>query len=188
MHHVPMLFLALLALLVLSVPLAGGSLRSLGDLRWRAGWAIAAALAVQALVLAVVPGATTGHRIAHVASYALAAWFVWANRRIPGVLLAGAGGGLNGLVIALNGGVLPASRSALETAGIDPAAPGFHNSAVLANPHLPWLGDVLAVPAGLPLANVFSVGDVLLLAGAAAVLHGVTGSRLARRRGVVSVR
>ncbi len=34
---------------------------------------------------------------------------------------------------------------------------------------LPWLGDVFWVPAGVPLANVFSVGDVVLVA---AVTYG----------------
>jgi Family of unknown function (DUF5317) len=177
-----MLFLVVLALAALTVPLAGGDLRRLGQLDWRAGWALIAAFATQVLALSVIPGDTTAHRAAHVASYALAATFILANRAIPGVLIAGAGGALNALVIALNGGVLPASRTALETAGIDPAAAGFHNSAVLAEPHLLWLGDVLAVPDALPFANVFSAGDVLLLVGAAVLLHGATGSRLARPR------
>jgi hypothetical protein len=187
MQPVGMPFLHVVALLVLTVPLAGGSLGRLADLRWRAGWALGAALALQVLAMVVVPGSTDGHRGAHLASYALGAGFVWANRATPGVLLAGAGGGLNAIAITANGGVMPASRTALEAAGLDPAAEGFQNSAALAHPHLSWLGDVLAIPAGVPLANVFSVGDVLLLAGAAVVLHGVTGSRLARRPRAVSV-
>ena len=35
------------------------------------------------------------------------------------------------------------------------------NSGVLAAPRLAFLGDVFAIPAGWPLANVFSIGDVL---------------------------
>ena len=36
---------------------------------------------------------------------------------------------------------------------------------------LPWLGDVFAVPAWLPFANVFSIGDVLVLVGMTWVVH-----------------
>jgi hypothetical protein len=39
---------------------------------------------------------------------------------------------------------------------------------------LPWLGDVFAVPHGVPFANVFSVGDVLVVAGAAWLVRSAT--------------
>jgi len=42
------------------------------------------------------------------------------------------------------------------------------------------LGDVLAVPAAVPMANVFSIGDVLILVGFAYGLHHLCGSRLIR--------
>ena len=57
----------------------------------------------------------------------------------------------------------------------------FNNSGILAHPQLAWLGDVLAVPAGVPLANVFSIGDVLILVGLAYGVHHLCGSRLVRR-------
>lgn len=40
----------------------------------------------------------------------------------------------------------------------------------LTNPVLRPLTDIFAIPAGLPLANVFSIGDVLIGIGIAAVL------------------
>jgi hypothetical protein len=40
-----------------------------------------------------------------------------------------------------------------------------------------FLGDVFAIPAGWPLANVFSVGDVLILLGAAVASFRVSGTR-----------
>lgn len=49
---------------------------------------------------------------------------------------------------------------------------------MLEDPWLPWLGDVLWVPAGLPLANVFSLGDVLIVAGLGWLVHRTCGSRL----------
>ena len=44
------------------------------------------------------------------------------------------------------------------------------------------LGDVMAVPSGWPLANVFSIGDVLLVVGAAVIMHVQCGSALVRHR------
>ena len=44
------------------------------------------------------------------------------------------------------------------------------------------VGDVFAVPDGWPGANVFSVGDALMLLGALLVLHAATGSRLVAAR------
>jgi predicted MFS family arabinose efflux permease len=52
----------------------------------------------------------------------------------------------------------------------------FANSAAVAEPKLWFLGDVFALPAGWPMANVFSIGDLLLLAGAFVLLHRQCGS------------
>ena len=75
--------------------------------------------------------------------------------------------------------VMPASRSALATAGLEPTGDAsFANSDLVEGAHLAFLGDVFAIPAGWPGANVFSVGDVLLVAGALLALHVICGSRL----------
>jgi uncharacterized protein DUF5317 len=159
-------FLACLALALLAVPLTGGRLAALADLRLRAGGLALAAIGLQFLVISVLPGAPDWvGRSGQLASYGLLAAFAWANRRVPGVLVAAAGGAFNVVAIAANGGVMPASAWALRTAGI-PVGDGFQNSAHLAHPHLLALGDVFALPAALPLAEVFSAGDVLLVAGA----------------------
>jgi hypothetical protein len=47
------------------------------------------------------------------------------------------------------------------------------------DPHLLFLGDVFAVPASWPVTNVYSVGDVLIVAGAFVLLHVACGSRIA---------
>jgi hypothetical protein len=53
---------------------------------------------------------------------------------------------------------------------------------VLPDPRLAFLGDVFAIPRGWPLANVFSVGDVLIAVGAVVAVHGICGSRPPWRR------
>ena len=53
----------------------------------------------------------------------------------------------------------------------------FANSRPVANPRLLPLGDVLAIPDGWPLANVFSVGDVMLVVGVTLLLHATCGRR-----------
>jgi hypothetical protein len=110
----------------------------------------------------------------HILTYAVALGFLWLNRGAAGVWIVAAGAFSNGLTIALNGGVLPARAGAVAAAGIDVDL-AFANSAVLEHPVLPWLGDVFAWPAPLPLANVFSVGDVLIVVGA--FVAAWTGSR-----------
>src|SRR5665647_2684396 len=137
--------------------------------RWRWSPLIWATLLLQVVVVEVtLPGALAP--VLHVATYAVAVVFLVVNRRLTGALVVAAGAATNGIAIAFNGGVLPASAAA----GIDPDT-GFANSAVVDNPVLPWLGDVFAWPEPLPLANVFSVGDVLITVGV--LLAAWTGTR-----------
>jgi hypothetical protein len=118
----------------------------------------------------------------HGASYLLAGTFVWLNRAVPGLPVIAVGGLSNAVTIAVNGGTLPASPSALRRAGLPLTEDEFSNSAVIDDALLPWLGDVFAVPAGMPLANVFSIGDIVMALGAAYAVHRMCGTRLVRRR------
>ena len=169
-----MLIIALALLALLTVPLTGGRLSALANVQLRKVWLLPTALGMQVLVISIVPH--WPHALVsgiHIGTYALAAGFVYANRHVPGVLLIGAGGVCNGVTIALNGGTLPASADALARAG-KPVDPGeFANSGVLDDPYLPWLGDQFAIPAGVPLANVFSIGDVLIILGVAYGAHRI---------------
>jgi hypothetical protein len=171
-------------LLVLSVVVRGGRLGALAGLRLRAAPTVVGAVALQVLVISVVPGALPPVVAAalHLLSYGLAVTFLVVNRRVPGLWLIGLGGLCNLIAIGANGGVMPASRAALATAGIHVNAHEFSNSASLAHPRLGFLGDVFAVPHGVPLANVFSIGDVVLLVGAAILLHRVCSRRVAAAR------
>jgi len=177
-----MFLVAIVLASALAVPLLGGRLGALAEVRLRLPWLLPAALAMQvvALDLPGVPGRLRPPL--HVASYLVAGAFLVANRRLPGMPLVGLGAAANLLAIGVNGGVMPASRAALAAAGLPLDPPGFANSAVLADPRLAFLGDVFAIPRGWPLANVFSVGDVLIAIGAVVAVHGICGSRLPWRR------
>ena len=95
---------------------------------------------------------------------------------LPELLLVMVGALCNLVAILANGGAMPADPAALAAAGIDTA--GQTNSIVTGEPVLRPLTDVFAMPAWLPFANVFSVGDLLIGAGVAATIA------LAMRRGV----
>jgi hypothetical protein len=168
--------------LVLSVPLAGGRLSRLADVRVRGIWAVLLAVAIQVGITTVVPGGSHWlHAALHVASYGLDAYFLVVNRRLAGVPVVAFGAALNLLAITVNHGVMPASAAALRISGVDPRA-GFDNSAALAHAHLAFLGDVIPVPGPWPIGNVLSVGDLIIFLGGLIVLHVACGSRLARLR------
>ena len=131
--------------------------------KWRLPSLIWAALALQVVALEVPMPHTLAASL-HVLTYAVAFGFLWLNRRVAGVLIVAAGATTNGVVIALNGGTLPASAAAVKAAGLDGDL-AFANSGVVEHPVLPWLGDAFAWPAPMPLANTFSVGDVLIVVG-----------------------
>ena len=164
-------------LLMLLPALFGGRITRLAMVRFRYGGWVAGALLLQLSVLEFVELPRTAAEAVHVGTYGLAAWFLWANRRIPGLWLVSLGGLSNGVTIAINGGQLPAREGALRTAGIDLTPDQFVNSGILPDPQLAFLGDVFAVPAGYPLANVFSIGDVLIVAGAGLASFMICGTR-----------
>ncbi len=102
------------------------------------------------------------------------------NLAVPGMALVALGAASNLVAIVANGGLMPTTAAALAAAGMDPDD-GFSNSAVLADPALAPLTDIFALPAWLPFANVFSIGDVVLGLGVAVVIA------LGMRRGAAAV-
>src|SRR3954452_10912949 len=168
-----LVFLALVA----TVPLAGGRVGALAELRFRAKGLLVGAIVAQILIVSIFPdGSATLHNTVHIATYLVVAVFVVANRRIPWVWLVALGGALNFTAIAANGGVMPAAPRALEGAGLALDPEGFVNSGAVAHPHLQFLGDVFWVPSSFPITNVFSLGDVLILAGALLAMHCICAS------------
>jgi len=166
-----------LAFTAILVAALGGRLADLSTVELRGKAAIIGAFLLQLLVITIAPLAFS-HRVdtvLHLASYGLAIAFVYANRHLPNLWIAALGGASNFAAIVANGGEMPASRTALIAAGKPVAHAGFVNSAPVAHARLAFLGDIFSIPKALPLANVFSIGDVLLLIGVAAMLAGICG-------------
>jgi hypothetical protein len=170
-------------LCLLSVPLAGGRLSRLADVKLRAAWLAGAAIAIQVVIVSILPGSigALGDPL-HMASYLLLGMFAWLNRGITGLPIVALGGLSNFICITLNGGVMPADPDALRAIGRSPSSGEFINSTALAHPKLAFLGDIIPTPASWPVSNIYSVGDLLILSGAFILLHAACGSRLVPRR------
>ena len=147
--------------------LIGGRLERLQEIRFAWAWLAVGGLAVQ-VVLFSTPvarsfGAGVGEAI-YVGSTGAVLIAVWRNLAVPGLALVALGAISNLAAIVANVGVMPTTPEALATAGLD-VEDGFSNRAVLEDPALAPLTDIFAIPAGLPFANVFSIGDVLIALG-----------------------
>jgi hypothetical protein len=185
-------------LVALGLLLAGRSRQAPLSVRW---WPFgAAALAVQ-LVLFNHPLDQQAWAIAWGPAVYLASMLVVASVLLANGLRAAAtnwpwliaalGVGLNVVVVSANGGYMPQSVDAREAAGRSKDRPEV-SAAQLTNitpltdeSRLPFLGDVIAEPAWFPMANVISVGDVLLSFGVAGAFLPVPAVR--RRRPAVLV-
>jgi hypothetical protein len=145
----------------------GGRLERLAAVRFRLGPIALVALGIQLALFSPVADGLSDEaaRAIYVVSTALVGVVVLANLRLTGVPLIALGAALNLLAIAANGGKMPASPEALAAVGL--GVGGNTNSVVVADPALAPLTDVFAMPAWLPLANVFSVGDALIGVGLA---------------------
>ncbi|HEU4488889.1 MAG TPA: DUF5317 domain-containing protein [Actinomycetota bacterium] len=165
-------FLALVA----SVPATGKEIGRLAEHRFKAAWLLAFAFVIQVgLTTGLLGLQGGGAAIAHIASYALGFAFLGANRALAGLWVVALGGAANLVAIVANHGVMPATHSAMATAGKLSTSAEFVNSAVLSDPKLLFLGDVFALPESMFFANVFSAGDVLIVIGVGMLLHQLCG-------------
>ena len=156
---------------ILAGLLLGGRLERLGELRIRWAWLAVAGLVVQVILFADPVASIVGGLgpVVYVGSTAAVLVAVVRNWRITGMPIVALGAASNLLAIAANGGVMPASPEAVSA--IDPlGSAGFSNSVVMADPALRPLTDIFALPAWLPFANVFSIGDVLIGIGLVVVI------------------
>lgn len=139
-------------------------------------WLIFLALAVQLLIFPTLawpdPPIGWGTDIFHLGSYLLILVFLLLNRRVKPFWGIALGMGLNLLVIAANGGYMPADLMALRRAGQPEiaerllASPDstYGNVVVMSEEtRLNLLGDRLFVPPWVPLASSLSLGDLLLM-------------------------
>lgn len=151
---------------------AGGRVSALADIhiRW---WALAlGGLAFQLLLFGPILADRVGDAgpLLYVASSALVFLAMLRNLDLPGFPMLALGAALNMLVIVANGGFMPSAPHAWELLNGVALVPttAFSNSSLIhAGTALPLLGDVFALPRPIPLANVFSIGDVLIGLGAA---------------------
>lgn len=166
----------------------GGSVGRLAELPLRAPWLFLSAVALQvvAFPVGVLPWRTheAVASVLWVASYGLLLAAAILNRRLTGVPIVALGMLLNLAAILANRGTMPVRVEAMHDAGRVAARQA--NSTALADPALPWLVDRWAAPHWIPLANVFSVGDVVIAVGAVVIVlagMGVQPQRLLVRRG-----
>lgn len=167
-------------LLAVGVGLAlGGRLGALAELDLRAPWLFLAAVALQlvAFPVAFLPWRTdeTLASVLWVASYGLLVVAAVLNRRITGVPVVAVGMALNLVAILANRGSMPVTHEAMRDAGRSDAVQA--NSTAMSDPNLPWLVDRWAAPDWIPLANVFSVGDVVIAVGAFVLVLAAMGMR-----------
>ena len=150
--------------------LAGGHLDRLSALRIR--WAPVAliGLLVQVVLFSGPFASSIGDAAPaiYVASSIAVLAVVLRNLDIAWVWLIAVGAGCNLAAIVANGGWMPADPRALASVGAAPGGPS--NSIVVTDPVLAPLTDLFALPAWLPFANVFSIGDVLMAIGIAATI------------------
>ncbi len=149
---------------------SGGRLDRLSELRLRWVPIMLLGLAVQIALFSgpVGPAVGDARPAIYVASIAVVFIAVLRNLATPGVWLIAVGAGCNLAAIVANGGSMPADPTALESVGGLP--PGYTNSIIATDPALRPLTDLFALPAWLPFANVFSIGDVLLGVGVAVTI------------------
>jgi hypothetical protein len=146
----------------------GGRLAALADLELRGLPLFGVAIAFQVLAYpsgifpwAVPDGLATALWLG---TYCVLIAIVVLNRHVTGFVIAGVGMASNVFAILANGGHMPALPRALRAAGV-PFDGVVNNSVAAAHPHLAWLVDRWAAPGWVPGANVYSIGDVLLMVG-----------------------
>lgn len=173
----------LIVLAVIAVALLrGGSLRHFAAVRLRAVPLVFASLALQLLIFNPVADQRLGTLVTgalYVLSMGLLVVWVALNRSVPGMALIAAGVLMNTAAIAANGGYMPVDPQAAQYAGRlaqypTEGMPVANNSMAIAEGVRLWLfTDIFPLPAGIPLANVFSLGDVFLTTGIAVFCFSV---------------
>jgi hypothetical protein len=163
-----MVFVLLVAAAVVLGLGLGGRLAAVAELKVHGLSLFYAAIVLQivAFPASFLPWATgeEAGRWIWLASYACVLCGAALNLHLRGVALTASGILLNLTAIIANGGSMPALPRAVHGAGM--SAGVHHNSITTAEPRLAWFVDRWSAPDWLPLANVFSVGDVVLAVGA----------------------
>jgi len=144
----------------------GGRLANLTEIRVRIWSLLIIGFGLQAAAL-FLPSDRHSLAVAMIlASYLTLLLFVWLNRDMAGMWIAGIGILMNFTVIALNAG-MPVMIEAIEVAG-GAGIPDLSARHVVMSDatRLPFLGDVIPLP-----ASVISIGDVFLAIGIGAFVE-----------------
>jgi len=152
-----------------------GRIDNLSGLSLRALWLVAIAISIQLAIFplfssrALFPYATMQ---LHLLSYALLFTIFIINYRVWALLVIAVGAASNLLVIALNNGRMPSSAHALTSAGQPEIASRLASEGAWGNivlmgdkTQLNFLGDCFYLPHSVPLATVFSIGDLTIAVG-----------------------
>lgn len=184
------LFIAVVFGLVIGI-VTGGSFSGFSAARFRYLPIIIIATLIQVLIFTSLLGTyEIIHRIGpyiYMATILASLFFIISNLSIPGMRIVLVGALMNAIVIFANFGFMPAPESALKSAGrhdrvVDPDG---GSAAVLSNSkiadddtRLLFLGDIIAIPSSFPLANVISIGDILIAVGVAVAIVRVMHLKL----------
>jgi MFS family permease len=153
--------------------LLGGRPSQLVRVEFRHAGAVFLALGIQIALFSPLGAAVPAGFVTpiHVGTYGLLFLFAAANVRMLALLPFSLGMALNAAAIVANGGHMPVSPSAWQAAGL---TGGERANIRLGAEHLGFLGDIFAIPSTFPLANVFSIGDLLIAAGMVGLIIAVS--------------
>jgi hypothetical protein len=159
----------MLLVLVISVVVGwvrGGRLRNLTEIRVKMWWLLPLGFIVLA-ASAFLP--SDKHEIAVVLvllSYLPLLLFVWLNREMTGMWIAGLGILMNFTVIVMNSGMPVLAEAVSIAGGSSDIVLGAKHVILDENTRLPFLADIIPLPGA-----VLSLGDVLLAIGIGAFLE-----------------
>jgi hypothetical protein len=175
----------MLLVLIISVAVGwvrGGSLRNLTEIRVKMWWLLPLGFIVLA-ASAFVPNDKHELAVALVlVSYLPLLLFVWLNRELTGMWIAGLGILMNFTVIVLNSGMPVLTEAVSIAGGSSDIVLGAKHVILDEGTRLPFLADIIPLPGA-----VLSLGDVFLAIGIGAFLedqmrkplslfaHGVSG-------------
>jgi MFS family permease len=147
-----------------TTPWALAALARLPTIRW--AWLAVLGVMLQATLMLPLVATRLGPAapVVYVASSLAVLACVLRNVRVPGLALVALGGISNLVAVIANGGYMPVSPEAARLAGHGPVT-GYTNTVEKVGAVLQPLTDIFVVPAPLPLANVYSIGDLLIAGG-----------------------
>jgi hypothetical protein len=186
----------LIGLLLAGIRFRRETFRRLAAIPIRSAWLLLLAVLLQVPFLRLPPGPLQGFSLQQglfVGTFILLLIFVWLNRTLLGMLVAGLGLLANLAVIALNGGAMPIAPETLVK--INPGSsfeqwvPGDHYDhskdiiRLSEETRLPWLSDRLAMTVPLPIRAAFSLGDLFIALGIILILQDIRTPKIGQRNG-----